>query len=185
VSASPAARERALASWPVLLFVLCLLMGSLRVHAATEHEVKAAFLFNFLKFVEWPGSVASSNTPIVIGVVGESPLREALPKILDGQTVKGRSIRMVSLRPGDPIDECQLLFVAHGTNEETEEVLKAAKGKPILTVGESPEFLPQGGMINFVVMDQKVRFEINTAALDAAGLRADSRLLAVARRVKT
>lgn len=171
-------------AWPALLFLLCLLIGCLNAQGATEHEVKAAFLFNFLKFVEWPGTVATNNTPIVIGIVGESPLRDALPKILDGQTVRGRSIRMVSLRPGEPVGDCQLLFVAQGKNEEVEEVLKAAKGKPILTVGESPEFIRHGGMINFVIVDQKVRFEINTAALDAVGLHADSRLLAVARRVK-
>lgn len=171
-------------AWPALLFLVCLLIGSFTAQGATEHEVKAAFLFNFLKFVEWPGPSASTNTPIVIGIVGESPLRESLPKILEGQTVKGRSIRMVSLRPGEPVGECQLLFVAQGKNEDIEEVLKAVKGKPILTVGENPEFTQQGGMISFVIVDQKVRFEINTAALDAVGLRADSRLLAVARRVK-
>ena len=92
---------------------------------------------------------------------------------------------MVSLRPGESVEECHLLFVAQGRNEEMEELLKAAKGKPILTVGESPEFFQQGGMINFVIVDQKVRFEINTVALESAGLHADSRLLAVARRVKT
>ena len=115
--------------------------------------MKAAFLFNFLKFVAWPDTIPTNNTPIVIGIVGESPLREALPKVLDGQTVKGRSIRMVSVRPGESLEGCHLLFVAQGKNEEVEAVLKAARGKPILTVGESPEFLRQGGMINFVLVD--------------------------------
>ncbi len=178
-------RETAARLGCLFLSVLCLALSCLPVHAATEHEVKAAFLFNFIKFIEWPEAASTNVTPIVIGIVGDSPIREALPKILDGQKVKGRPIRMVNLRPGESLEECHLLFVAGGKSAEVEECLMAAKGKPILTVGESPEFIRQGGMINFLIVDQKVRFEINTAALESVGLRADSRLLAVARRVRS
>jgi len=166
------------------LAVLSLMFGAVVVRAATEQEVKGAFLFNFIKYVKWPESAFTNEAaPFVIGVVGEAAhYQESLPQLVRAEKVRGRSVVIKWLKAGDSPEGCHLVFLPPEENAHAGQWLQAAKGKPILTVGEAENFVAEGGMIRFLVVERKVRFEINVGALEGAGLRSDSRLLALARR---
>jgi hypothetical protein len=140
-----------------------------------EYQVKAAFLFNFLKFVEWPP--AAAGTPWVIGVLGHDPFGEMLDETVRGKIVNGRRIdvRRYS-QPGD-VRDCNILFIGRGDYERTG--IPALAG--MLTVGEAPGFLKAGGAVNFNLDDNRVRFEIRPAAASAAGLHVSSQLLKLGR----
>lgn len=142
---------------------------------AVEYQVKAAFLYNFVKFVEWPGP--SLAGPLTICVAGRNPLGTFLEDTVRGETVGGRPIaaRVVL----EPESGCHVVFVPKGAASAT--YLRAARNTPTLTVGESPSFIDMGGIINFVIDGGRVRFEINPQAADRAQLRISSRLLQLAR----
>jgi hypothetical protein len=169
--------------WSAFALALALLFAPFVVRAAGEYEVKAAFLFNFAKFVEWPEAEASS-APVVIGVVGEDPFGEILPRTVLDETVKGRHVEVRHYQPGDDLADCQVLFVGHGPTAGLKELLERASARHILTVSDSEGFLAQGGAINFVLVGKNVRFDINSTAVRQAGLKMSSKLLAVAHTVK-
>jgi hypothetical protein len=141
-----------------------------------EYQVKAAFLFNFLKFVEWPASAANSPT-WVIGVLGRDPFGEVLDETVRGKVVNGRAVEIRRYaRPADAKD-CNILFIGRA---EFERVGMTAR-PGLLTVGEAPAFLKSGGMINFYLEDNRVRFEIRASAAHDAGLHVSSQLLKLGR----
>jgi hypothetical protein len=148
--------------------------------SASEYEVKAGFLLNFLRFVEWPMPPAGqAREPFSICIIGDDPFRDILDRMVQGETVSGRPIMVRRLpRWQDP---CQLLFVSSSERDVFRTLRQAGPG--VLTVGEAPGFLTDGGMINFVVDDRRVRFDINVAAASAASVKISSRLLSVARTV--
>jgi hypothetical protein len=163
--------------------LLCL--GSLSAYALTEYEVKAAFLFNFAKFVEWPPrAFPEASSPIIFGILGDDPFGAGLPAALERETVKGRSIRIEHYQPGDNFAGCHLLFVSRSAAGQAKEILDRTKGSNVLTVSETETFVAEGGMINFVLVDKSVRFDINPKAVANAGLKVSSKLLAVAHAVK-
>jgi len=185
--------------------VLCLAMLSLAVlglalfepltaysaeaSLSREQQLKAAFLYNFTKFVEWPArSFASPHDPIVIGVLGHSPFAAALGLALD-QTVAGRSVngRGVIVKRVDTAEEAaatHLLFVPTPDEAQFEQIRATIEASPVLTVGESSSFARLGGAINFVVEGDKVRFEISTAPAERAGLRISAQLQKLAKLVR-
>jgi hypothetical protein len=145
-----------------------------------EYQVKAAFLFNFLKFVEWPPVVA--GTPWVIGVLGPDPFGEVLDETMRGKIVNGRRIEVRRYaRPGE-VKECNILFIGVA---QFERMTAAAQPVPsrvgLLTVGESPEFRKSGGAVNFVLADHRVHFKLQPSAASAAGLKMSSQLLKLGR----
>ena len=140
--------------------------------ALLEYRVKAAFLFNFTKFIDWPPGAMSGGAPFTICVAGANPLASALEDTIRGETVAGRSLQS---RVAQGTEPCQVLFVPHDVDAVP--ILKRARTQPVLTVGESPDFLRQGGIINFVRDGGKVRFEISQEAAARALLRISSRLL--------
>ena len=144
--------------------------------ALLEYRVKAAFLFNFTKFIDWPPGAMSDGAPFTICVAGANPLASALEDTIRGETVAGRSLQS---RIAQGNEACQVLFVPHDVDAVP--ILKRARTQPVLTVGESPDFLRQGGIINFVRDGGKVRFEISQEAAMRAQLRISSRLLRLAR----
>ena len=144
--------------------------------APLEYRVKAAYLFNFIKFVEWPAGPVPEGTPFTICVAGDNPFDTALDETIRGETVGGRPLQW---RPAEGNDTCQVLFIPHDVDPVP--FLKRTRMQPVLTVGESPEFLRQGGIINFVRDGGKVRFEISQEAASRAQLRISSRLLRLAR----
>jgi hypothetical protein len=151
------------------------------VWAAREYEVKAAFLYNFTKFVEWPAaSFATPASPILVGIVGEDPFGETLDQTLRGETARGRAFEVRRFRAEDDFTGCHVLFVSRSESRQLETILRRVEGRAVLTVSEEAEFARRGGMIELVVLEQCVRFEINLSALEKAGLKASSKLLAVA-----
>jgi hypothetical protein len=147
----------------------------------TEYQVKALFLLNFTKYVDWPpAAFAGTNATIVIGLYGEDKFGDALKKAVEGRTVSGRKIILQPIeKDGDP-GKCQMLFISDSEKDHLGEILDKIKALPVLTVGETDQFLEQGGMINFVKKEGKIRLEINLDAARQAKLEISSKLLGVA-----
>ncbi len=144
--------------------------------ADREHQVKAAFLYNFTKFVAWPPErFADATSPIVIGVLGDGPMREELENIVQGRKVAGREILVVAVEASGPA-LIHVLFVGAGAEKEFAAALHAYQGASVLTVGESPEFAAAGGVITFTRSADKVRFEINIAAAEQSRLKISAQL---------
>jgi hypothetical protein len=143
--------------------------------AALEYQVKAVYLFNFVKFVRWPP--ADKSVPITICVAGRNPFGSALQEALRNELVDGRPVEARVVREPDP--GCNVLFVPAGVAAKP--YIDAARGSATLTVGEGPEFLAQGGMVNFIIEAGSVRFEIDAGAAERADLRISSHLLRLAR----
>ena len=160
------------------LLVALLAVASLALPAAQEvpleYQVKAAYLYNFVKYVEWPEPVTG---PMLICVAGQNPFGTVLEDLLRNERVRGVPVRSEVI-PG-PIDECNVIFMPRTSNIPV--YLKAAAGMPTLTVGETDRFFELGGMINFFLDGKNVRFEINRPAAERAKLRISSRLLQLAR----
>lgn len=166
-----------------------------------EYQIKAAFLYNFIKFVDWPNDkMAEPNKPIVLGIIGKDPFENAFEPVID-KKVKGRKLvveRFKSIvelkrlgRSGkeeldrriETLKKCHLLFVCSSEKECFKDIINALKKQPILTVGDSKEFFKSDGIINFVMEKKKVRFEINTACSKKSKLKIRSQLLRLAKKV--
>jgi hypothetical protein len=147
-----------------------------------EYKVKAAFIYNFAKFTEWPdGHFASDDAPFVIAVVGPDPFNGILDQSVAGKAVGTHPVKVQHFESADNLGNCEILFIP-GNDDETEAKIIAKIGdKSVLTVGESDHFDVNGGSIRFFTEDNKMRFEINTDATDAAKLKLSSKLLKLAR----
>lgn len=149
----------------------------------TEYQVKAAYLANFAKFVEWPPGAVTAGNPIPICVVGQDPFGPVLDAAVSGESVDRHPLVARRIGSMSDVDGCRIVFVS--SNEAMAgAALAAAERTPILTVSDIPGFLKQGGMIEFVLDANRVRFEINLAAARAAGLNLSSELLRVATAVR-
>jgi len=151
---------------------------------ADEYRVKAAFLYKFGGYIEWPsGSFARADSPVTIGVMGADALAEELAQIVAGRNVNGRPVLVRRLRPGDPIAGLHMLFIGRSDSGRLAEILAAARGRALLTVTESEDALELGSMINFVVVEDKVRFDVAPPPSESGNLKISARLLGVARKV--
>lgn len=149
-----------------------------------ERKVKAAFVYKFAGYVEWPTSAfPTAETPVTIGVMGDAAMEEELAKLVTGRTSSGRSVAILRVQPGEALPPLHLLFVAGSEEPQLKGQIRPAAGRPILIVTESNQALTHGSMINFVLVRGRVRFEVALDAVTAAGLSLSSRLLAVARSV--
>jgi YfiR/HmsC-like len=140
-----------------------------------EYQVKAAFLFNFLKFVEWPP--AAADAPWVIGVLGHDPFGPSLDETVRGKMVNGRRVEVRRYDKVADVKDCNILFIGRSDYERTGIPVQAG----LLTVGEAPGFLKAGGAINFYLEDNRVRFEIRPVVARAASLHVSSQLLKLGR----
>lgn len=147
-------------------------------------QIKAAFLYKFGGFVEWPpAAFAQADSPFVIAVLGAEPVAAELEKVTGGRTVHGRPVAVRRVRRGEPLAGVHVLFIGQAEAGRIAEVAGGAKGQPLLVVTESENALTQGSMINFVTADDKMRFDVALPAAERGQLRISSRLLAVARKV--
>lgn len=180
--------------WPVVrnpAIMMCLVAGlglsaqrtSRAAAAPLEYQVKAAFLLNFTKFVEWPSSAfATPDSPLAICILGGDPFGGALDQIVEGEVVNGRKLVIKRLTHAPPPKTCQVLFAAKSEKDIAN--ILAAVGPGVLTVGEGESFLRDGGIIAFVIEDRRVRFDIKETAAAHAGLKLSSKLMNVARFVE-
>lgn len=159
-----------------------------------EYQIKAAFMYNFIKFVEWPKERFSSDKdPIVIGVVGKDPFGETLDEVVQ-KPVKNRSLTIKRFASAsedpepvhpqlDAIRQCHVLFVSPSERKVSKRLMAAIGNSAILTVGDASGFLEEGGIINFSIEEKKIRFEIGLAKARSAKLDISSQLLRLAKRV--
>jgi YfiR/HmsC-like len=168
--------------------ILCILLLVAGPQARTqdvgpsEYQVKAAFLYNFAKFVKWPeAAFPAGDTPVIIGILGDDPFGPNLEMAVRNKTVNGHPVVIRRVSPAE-LKQCQIVFIARTPKRNLAEVSAALNGVAVLTVSELDRFTDSGGMIRFVVESNKVRFEINDAAARAAGLTISSKLLNLAKK---
>ena len=167
-----------------IVAMTCAFLATRNLHAQTptptEYEVEAAYLSNFGRFVEWPARAGSPNDPFYVCVLGQDPFGPLLDASLKGENIGGAP--MVAKRLSGPEDAaaCRILFVSTSKTSQLSATLSALGTSNILTVSDIPGFAKRGGMIQFVLEGNRVRFEINLAAAQRAGLTLSSELLKVA-----
>ena len=166
-----------------------------------EYQLKAAFLYNFIKFADWPAErIPDTNEPIILGIVGKDPFAKAFEPIKE-KLVKGKKVAVKRFKPFqqlkdaagddkdkmqehiDAIRKCHVLFVCSSEKRSLKEILTLVKNHPVLTVGETQGFLETGGICNFLMEQNKVRFEVSVAAAKKAKLKMRSQLLRLAKKV--
>lgn len=166
-----------------VIFLLTAHFVSAQPSIAPEYNVKAGFLTRFVQYTRWPESVfPSTNSPIIIGVLGADPFGEVLEKTAQDET-GGRPLRVRHLDNLKQAAECQLVFISKAEGAHEAEWLAALRRLPILTVGESGHTIERGGILQFDIVDDRVRFDANWAAMKAAGLKISSPMLVSARKV--
>lgn len=169
---------RALLRTRVLIVLLLALLPATAAAQVSEYDLKAAFLFNFIKFVEWPpAAFPDERAPVTICVFGDNPFGRSLDGVVQGERVGERSL--VVQRPDglDDLGACHVLFVSRSEKGRLREVTAQVDGRPVLTVADTDGFLRSGGIINFVLEEGRVRFLINQEAAERNQLRISSRLL--------
>ncbi len=162
------------------------LSGALRAESnQLEYRVKAAFLYNFARFVEWPGRPENGREEaIVLGVLGKDPFGASLDDTVRGRTIKKRPLTVRCFRSLQELEPCHVLFISRSESRRLAEILRALEYHSTLTVSDMEGFLRKGGMIHFVVEKGSVRFDINLEPAERAELAVSSQLLKVARTVK-
>jgi hypothetical protein len=168
-----------------MLSLFLLLEAALLLSAPTpgfdEYQVKAAFLYNFAKFVEWPpGTFASPNDPIGICIVGQNPFGSTLENMVQGKKVGDRTFAVRRLPDTQLASQCQILFIGATEWMRTRALLDAVKGTGVLTVGESDDFTVLGGIISFRLEGPRVRIRVDLQTAERARLRISSKLLSLA-----
>jgi len=170
------------AFWLFLLFLS--LMGAVaQSDSPSEYQVKAAFLYNFGKFVEWPSAAfASPAAPFVIGIYGGDPFQGDLDRIVAGKSIDGHPVAVQVVTSVAALKECNIVFLSNGHEKRMAEIAAALGGANVLTVTENMKhFSDSGFMINFIVTGDHIGFQINNAAARRAGLAISSKLLSLAR----
>lgn len=149
--------------------------------SADEYKLKGAFVFNFAKFVEWTeGATGKPRTEVRVCVLGDRSVTEVFSKVMQGRNVDGRTVSVERISDLSESQNCSILFVSEEAGVKAEQVRSAARGSRVLTVGESPGFAEQGGMINFVTRESKIRFEVNEGVARQEGIKISSKLLRLA-----
>jgi hypothetical protein len=150
----------------------------------TEYQVKAAYLFNFLKFVEWPEDPsADPHAKWVIGFVGESPVGGELARLVEGKNVLGRDLQVTKFQAGDNLRGCNILFISESEKKHLPSILATLRGSSVLTVADMDSFIESGGMVQLLVEGARVRVTIDVGATGRGRLRVSSKLLALAQAV--
>lgn len=179
-SSRPFFKIRALAT--VLALLNCLnFSGATAAWAAAsaqlEYQVKAGFICNFIKYVEWPPS--KDNGPLSICILGKTPSDDAFDS-MKGRTVRNRVIAVRRIGTMEELGDCEVLFISASQKRNLPHILAALEGRGVLTVSDMKRFVDSGGMIGFVTHGENLRFEINLKAATRAGLRLSSQLLKLA-----
>jgi hypothetical protein len=182
------ARRRAAAGW-LILFIL-LTSGEMNLSAQTtaskEYQIKAAFLLNFIQFVEWPSTVfTNADEPFRIGVLGENPFGTALEETVQGEAINGHKIIVQHAEGIKDLKDCQTIFISKSERKKVGEILAELDSRAVLTVSEIEGFAQSGGNINFYLEEKKVRFEINPMAARREGLKVSSQLLSLGKIIQT
>jgi hypothetical protein len=174
--------------WPaaVLVALLVLANGTQAQAPAEEAQIKAAFVYNFLKFVDWPDAASRrADDPLVVAIIGEGSTADAVAAFLAAKHVGDRPIVIRHLAWDQSLAGVHAAFVNEGDPRKLHHIFDAASGAAVLSIGDLHDFAARGGVIGLVVEERKVRFDIDTEAADVAGLRISSKLLALGRVVRS
>ncbi|MBI2270705.1 MAG: YfiR family protein [Bacteroidetes bacterium] len=167
-----------------ILFIAILAYRSLlpaQIPVTHEYQVKAAFLFNFAQFVEWPhASFSSGESPFIIGVLGDNPFGSYLEYLVSGEKVNGHPMIVKYYKNSDDIEMCHVLFINKTAINNGDDILPKLKGRNMLMVSDASNFLQRGGMIRFYTKNNKIQLQINLDAVKADKLDISSKLLRVA-----
>lgn len=175
--------HRACVSRLMAMVVLLSLVESpfLRAQSSpTEYEVKAAYLYNFGKFVEWPNKNTASDSSFNICVLGQDPFGPTFGATIAGQSIKGKNVLLKRIPKAEDAVSCHILFISSSEEVRLKEILATLDKTSVLTVSDMPHFSRRGGMIEFVMEANRVRFEVNLASAERTGLILSSQLLKVA-----
>jgi hypothetical protein len=175
-------RTAAVTALVLMLMAVAGSTGRLSAQVANEYEVKAAFLYKFASFVEWPAE--SAQGLMCIAVLGQDPFGAALDQVVRGKSINGRAFSIQRFKSGQDATGCPIVFIGASEKSRVRSILDRLQGLGILTVSEIPGFCRDGGMIGFELLEQKVRFEINPEAAERARLKLSSKLLSVAKIVR-
>jgi hypothetical protein len=163
--------------------ILAICLGSAAQTSTVEDQVKAAFLYNFAKFVDWPPQAfAGAGDPFAFCVAGDA-FGGALEKVLYAETLNGRRLVVRRIAPADNLQGCQIIYVPSSESGRYPQVTTLGTA-PILTVGETEDFINNGGMIRFVESGHRIQFQVNTEAAERASLKLSSKLLRLAEIVR-
>ena len=169
-----------------ILAVLVAVLGQHLLYAQeiSEYQVKAAYLYNFAKFVEWPNETLNGNTiPIRLCVLNNRAFELQLNEIVKDKSIKSRPVIVVPVKTGEESLACHVLFIDSSQDRQALHIIDVLQGTGILTVGETKGFLEEGGIINFALQENHVYFQVNHKAATQAGLRISSKLLSLAKLV--
>lgn len=167
--------------------ILVIAIAPMTTQAQTrEYQIKAAFLFNFAQFVDWPTTAfADSTSPFYIGVLGDDPFGAALDETIQGAAINNHKIILVRSQQIGDLKNCQMIFVSKSEKRHISDILSSLDSRPILTVSEVDGFAQDGGGINFYLEGTKVRFEINSGVTQNDGLKVSSQLLSLGKIVQS
>lgn len=168
-----------------VLLAMCVLPARQACAQSREYQVKAAFLFHFAHFVEWPSSTSTNAAPFCIGVLGNNPFGNALDRMVRGEAIAGHKIAIKYSRTVDDLESCRIVFIDKSEMPHMSDILKKLNNRAILTVSDYDDFARRGGVINFYLTDGKVHFEINPDAAQREQLKISSQLLRLARIVRS
>jgi hypothetical protein len=184
-SQGPLGRARGIRELRCVAAVALTFLVLLSAHGASrdraEYQVKAAFILNFARFVDWPASAfASSNSPLVVGVLGQDPFEGALKTTLSGKTVEAHPLVVKQVSRPEEVLQCHILFISESEKPRLEKIFKDVSRHPILTVSDIDDFTDAGGIIWLKRRQDMIRFEINRTAAEATGLKISARLFKLA-----
>lgn len=169
-----------------LLFVLFVVFAlpSYGQQKPTDYQVEAIYLYNFGKFVQWPANATEKNSEFAVCVLGQDPFGGALDAALAGATISGKHVIAKRISSAGESADCRILFLGSTEQGRLGKIIEAVEKQAVLTVSDIPEFSRRGGMIEFVMQESRVRFEVNLDAAQQAGLTLSSELLKVATTVR-
>ena len=165
----------------ILIWLLTIVGARAQDPQRAEYHIKAAFLFNFARFVEWPpAAFADAGSPIVIGILGENPFQDELEQTIRDKTLNNRPLVIKQFASLSESTNCQILFISTSEKKRLPEIFEAVRAASVLTVGETDRFIETGGMVNLVHEGSKIRFQINEPVAKNAGLKISSKMLSLA-----
>ena len=162
-----------------MLFGLVFHCASSLAFAATDYEIKAAYLYNFVKFVHWNKTSQAENKILNLCILGDHPFRSVLSP-LKNKTVQNRKLNITYLDKGNEIESCQIVYVSESERKNLHTILAMAKSLGILTVSDIKGFAREGGIIGFLLVGNVIRFEINLGEAQQADIKISSKLLEIA-----
>jgi len=174
-------------SGKIAIFIIAALFAT-ELHAESisfkEHKIKAAFIYNFAKFIEWPAeSFAKDQNTLTLCIIGKDLFGDAT-KTVEGKTIKEKKLLVKRIKGIEDIGECHILFISESEGKNLSPILEKIKYKHILSIADMEGFAHRGGIINFITTDNKVQFEINIDAAQQSGLKVSSKLLKLAKIIK-